>query len=983
MTVSQYANLMPSARAGGLVGRREELDALEGAVEGLDRGSGGVLLVAGEPGIGKTRLLGELCARGRDRGHLVLAGRAAQFERDLPFGLFAATLDDHLTSMALACLDGVGAAQAAELGRVFSSLGPLVPEEGEPVVLPVERYRAYRVARGLLETLSRSRPLVLALDDVHWADPASVELVCHLLARRSQAPVLLALAFRPAQVPAPLAAAFAAAVRDGAAERVEVGPLSPGEADQLVGAGVERDVREALYRHSGGNPFYLEQLVRGGGGERAVAGPALVGVDGVPPAVGLALASELDHLSGQARAMLRGGAVAGDPFEHDLAAQAGGLGGAEALQALDELLECGIVRPNGAPGWFQFRHPIVCAAVYSSAGAGWRLGAHARAAGALAARGAASPVLAHHVERSARPGDGAAVAVLAEAGRHVAPRAPVTAARWFAAALRLMADQPAATRLELLMARAAALGSAGQLEECHVVLCEALEVAGGEHGALRVRLIAMCANVERQLGRHQDSRNRLAHALRGLDDERSLEAAALLLELALDAFFACEFPTSRAYAARACAGAERLGDQGLALAATVVLGLTDYCTGDTTDARARIDEAAAVFDRRGDADLADRLDVAYYLGRTEQLLGRLDDAIRHLERGVAIARATGQDHGLMLMTMALALALALRGRLAEADELAESTVEAARVSANMQLLSWALWARAEVSIVADDPATAIAACAESFELTRALEPSVLSTPGGRVLGRALLEAGEAQRCRAETLADFDRWQPLATVAEGQCVRYELLTRAELALGDLEAAKRWAGRAQDLADRLALPVNTARVGRARAAVLLADGQADIAAETALASAAVADAAGARIDAARSRILAGQALARAGQRRPAVAQLELAEAELAACGAHRSREQAARELRRLGHRPRPSRATVGSPAAGPESLTRREREIAELVIEGKSNRAIAATVYISAKTVETHLSHIYAKLDVSSRAAMTARLLAHPSRVGNRR
>ena len=378
------------------------------------------------------------------------------------------------------------------------------------------------MVRVLLEALSRSQPLVLALDDLHWADPASVELVSHLLAHPPQAPVLLALAFRPAQVPPRLATALDAAVREGTAERVDLGPLSPDEADEPIGRGVRRRAtREELYRHSGGSPFYLEQLVRGAGGHGsgAVRAPVDSSGDRVPEVVRRALASELDHLSEHARTMLRGAAVAGDPFEPDLAAHAAELREAEALAALDELLERDLARPVGVPGRFRFRHPIVRAAVYESTGAGWRLGAHARVAAALGARGAAPAARAHHVEHSAMAGDEAAITVLAEAGRVAAPRAPATAARWFAAALRLVTDERVAQqRLELQVALATALGSAGRLEDNRHALCQALELAGPEPTRLRVHLIALCAGIERMLGRHHDAHVRLAQALEGLGD---------------------------------------------------------------------------------------------------------------------------------------------------------------------------------------------------------------------------------------------------------------------------------------------------------------------------------------------------------------------------------------------------------------------------------------------------------------------------------
>ena len=136
--------------------------------------------------------------------------------------------------------------------------------------------------------------------------------------------------------------------------------------------------------------------------------------------------------------MLEGAAVAGDPFEPELAAAAAATSEAAAMDAVDELLHVDLIRTTDVPRRFRFRHPLVRRAVYEATAGGWRLGAHERCAEALAARGATAAARAHHVERSARQGDIEAVAVLREAGETAARLAPESAARWFGAALRLL-----------------------------------------------------------------------------------------------------------------------------------------------------------------------------------------------------------------------------------------------------------------------------------------------------------------------------------------------------------------------------------------------------------------------------------------------------------------------------------------------------------------------------------------------------------------
>ena len=165
----------------------------------------------------------------------------------------------------------------------------------------------------------------------------------------------------------------------------------------------------------------------------------------MPPAVAASLAEELEPLSPAARALLDAAAVAGEPFEPDLATVIAELSPAEGFAALDDLLSLDLVRPTQVPRRFVFRHPLVRRGVYESARGGWKLAAHARAAAALAGRGAAAAERAHHVEQSAGQGDEEAIEVLLEAGAATAPRAPAAAARWFEAALRLLpAGDPSA-----------------------------------------------------------------------------------------------------------------------------------------------------------------------------------------------------------------------------------------------------------------------------------------------------------------------------------------------------------------------------------------------------------------------------------------------------------------------------------------------------------------------------------------------------------
>ena len=417
-----------------MIGRERELTRLRGALDSLQGGAGAVVAIAGEPGIGKSRLLRALEEDARSRGMLVLAGRTAEFEGELPYGALVDALDQHLRTLDDTRLRGLDTEQLAGVFPAFADLGaPATP------ALAVERYRAHRAVLELLARLAATKPLVLTLDDMHDADPASAELLLALLRRPPGARVLVAIAMRSARIPPVLADRLGAAQREGGVLRIDLGPLDPDEALALIGTGVPTAQREAVLRESGGNPFYVEQLVRAGGSD-----------GGLPGTVAEAIGGELRSLEPQSRRLLEGAAVAGDPFEPDLAAAAAQLGEHEALELLDGLLESGLVRETRVPRQFTFRHPLVRRAVYEGAGGGWRLAAHARVAAALEQRGAAPEQLAHHIEFSAPHGDERAIAVLRAAGDAVRAQTPATAARWYGAALRLVTGPRHELRRSLL-----------------------------------------------------------------------------------------------------------------------------------------------------------------------------------------------------------------------------------------------------------------------------------------------------------------------------------------------------------------------------------------------------------------------------------------------------------------------------------------------------------------------------------------------------
>ncbi len=295
----------------------------------------------------------------------------------------------------------------------------------------------------------------------------------------------------------------------------------------------------------------------------------------------------------------------------------------------------------------------------------------------------------------------------------------------------------------------------------------------------------------------------------------------------------------------------------------------------------------------------------------------------------------------------------------------EAAVEAARLSGNRHYLFWALFELAWPRYFAGDLAAAIEACEESLQYGERLTGGTIPSAGGGpgwALGVALYELGETERA-LEAIRALGSEEIEFAVPVERCFDWESLALAEFDAGNAEVAEAHAERARELADGLDLHLPTALAARTRAALLLASGDAAAAVEPARVGVDEALAAGAWLQAAFSRSLLGRVLAAAGERKEAIEELREAERVLDSCGSHRERDAVRRELRKLG-----VRREARGPAAGETgvaSLTKRELEIAEFVTDRRTNKEIAAELFLSEKTIESHLRNIFFKLGVSSR------------------
>jgi DNA-binding NarL/FixJ family response regulator len=949
-----------------LIGRRREAAQIERLLGDKESAYPRVLQITGESGIGKTRLLFHVAEEARGAGYLVLNGRAAEFDTDEPFGVFLDALDQGFAERRARTLVDLEDQHLHELTGVFPTLASQMTHHTDESTPPpggvgMDRYRLHRAVSALLDGLASGKPILLAVDDLHWADPASVELLLYLLRRPPVAPLFVAVAFRSRQLQSSTAALLRQAQRDSRGELIELLPLSAEEASGLLPPELPGVLADRIFSDSGGNPFYLQELIRA---VRSDADEAIApGSDAerVPPTVTAVIASEFDRLTAQGRELIQAASVLGDQFEPELAREIVAMDEAESVSALDELVDRDLVQVAPVPGLFTFRHPIVRRAVYESAKGGWRRSAHARAAAVLAARGASAAARARHVERSASLGDVDAIAVLTEAGNASAPRAPAAAAGWYSAALRLLPDQhDPAQRLELTLAVAASLGSAGKLQESRDAFQEVLALLPPDPG-VQGSAVAAAALIEHLLGKHDEAQGLLLSALANLDG-RSAVAAELKLGIAVGCFFSADWSGMRYWAQKASEGeASPIHEAG----AGAAVALAEYGLGNVAGARDYAQRAATVADGLSDSDWAPQLMSICQLGWAEYCVGRFSEAERHMSRALVVSQTTGQEHLSAAMLVVGAMSNLAGGRLSLASEQADTAIDASLLTANNLFLTWALTLRCMVEIECGSPMSAVRFGRKALE-AGIQSRSPWSSVATLYLAEAWLEAGEPERFRKELFAGQS--MPLLPPFPVYTVHaYEMLTRAELELGLSDAARRWADQATEVAQALGLDGPGAEAQRAQAMLLLSMDSFGEAADMAQASAERAERATLPIQAARSRLLSGMARGRAGDTQAAVEQLRRAEQTFAAHGASRYRDQAARELRQLGVHVGATRGPIPSPA-GLAALSKRELTIAQLVNEGRTNRQIADELSISLKTVENHLAKIFRRLEISSRSQL---------------
>jgi DNA-binding NarL/FixJ family response regulator len=1004
------------------VGREAELLTLHAAVDALDDGAGGLLQVVGEPGIGKTRFLAAAWDLALGRGMRVLSGRSAEFEGALPFQVLSEALHcDEYESFSPQVTDTLHTA-VPELA--FGSAVNPAGSGGASSEAAADRYRVFQALRQLLLAMAE-RPLVVLLDDVHWADPASTDFLDFVSRRPIQAPLLFVVAHRERQAPAQLGYALARNAGNGAVTRVELGPLNPTEAAELIGARAGSRRAIDLYTCSQGNPLYLLALDR-------VDGPEAKNDLRIGRLESL-VAGEIMGLPRDEQAVVAAAAVLGDPFSPEVLADvvAGvgmrtaafigtGLSRTDATNtgaaidvetALAALADRDLIRQLPDRPGSAFRHPLVRRAVYERTAQAWRVALHRRALTVLAAAGAPAAELGRHIEQCAGAFSADHFAILVRAGEESAGSSPLTAAHWFQVALRQLppsgeyADER--RRVEFLLARALGLG--GRFEASRDLLHGLLSDDRSGDVVNRAEAVVLCAHAEKRLGHYREATALLRAEIARLGPGRSPERISLRLELGLTALLANDYPAVHADIAWARQAAASSGDVLGEVTALAFGAFGDCCVGRIADARAAADTAAAMVDALPDSALARDRDALCMLGWAELMLERFADTERHLARGRAIIRRTGHSHGLPHILIGQAMAAVFTGRMAQAMKHAEEGEDAAHLVGSEHLLAIALAVKARIQVTRSHKSVG-----GSAEAAAAAEHAAALFTGSAAdswwARNALM-----LRAHADFSADDERsCVDLALRAGGPGLALagsphvpqnaEKLVRALVKLGDLAEADRFARLATEAADRLGLTGQSAHAARARGLLAAVRGDHETAvAEFAMAEAGF-EAVGKVAEQVWTAVVSWQPLVGLGRAAKAEAGLRRAAAQAGSRGAVWVQTEAEQALQlllaagcagagagvgvgtgtcaRAGAATGSASAQAGSPRAatggtarpasaaapGAGTLTSREQQVAELAGAGRSNRQIASRLALSERTVEAHLANVYRKLRVRSRVEL---------------
>ena len=966
-----------------IIGRAPELAELEAAFLEAVEARPSIAFVAGESGVGKTRLVTELARKVKEDDGRVLCGDCVELgEGELPYAPLVAALRP-LVRDKDPVLEELAPQARAELATLLPELGPGPgPERTEDGAGTAQR-RLFEALLTLLERLGRDTPVLLTLEDIHWADRSTRAFLAFVARAMSTERVLAVCTYRSDEMHRrhPLRPLLAEMERDPRSRRIEIARLSreelKGQLEDILDAPPDAGLVERLYARSEGNPLFAEELLAAGGDGRG----------SLPPTLRDALMVRTERLPEPSQELLRLLAVA-QPADHELLAEAGELQGAELRTALRELAAAHLI-VAGQDGMYRFRHALLREVVDDDLLPGERSELHMALARALEHRlESGAPAvwvtagIAYHYRVA---GDQPAAlragvrAAAAASGVHAHGEAAALLERALEIWDRVPdAEQLAgATHADVLMRAAIAHRSNGDDHRRSELLRQALSELDADEQPRRVaEALGELAGAEWSMGRGEASRSTLREALALLPrDDHSRERAELLSRQVTFLMLQGRYNEVRDAAEEAIELAREVGAPELSGPVLNRLGVSLFALGEEEEGRQVIDEALAV-----SRDAGETIDAAFVLSNLADALHRagrsregLQVAIDGAEHVPSRSRAEAW-FGLLRAEIETALGhwdeaerhIPMRGRLT------------GTTLANADIL------RSSILLGRGDTAAARPLLEEAASLlAQSLEPQYLAGCGSQ---RAELERreGNVKAARAVVEEAIDRiefcsedGERLAEVAKvGVAVEADAAERAR-DLGDTEEERACRLRAdmmnmrvQAAAEDVDRAVTRAHAASAAAELTRAEGEPDPAAWSAAAEAW--NAVERPYHAAIARWREAEAHLQAGDRTATVA--------AARAAAESAREMGSAwltgEVEGLAARARLRLAEDAEPAAAEETaddafgLTPRERQVLSLLAGGATNREIGARLFMAEKTASVHVSRILSKLDVRSRTEAAA-------------
>ncbi|MBT2442566.1 AAA family ATPase [Streptomyces sp. ISL-36] len=944
--------------------RTAELDRLERTLETARKGRSTTSEVAGDPGTGKTRLLTALTRRAEGRGARVLRGRCSEVESAVPYRPFIQAF----STWQVAEMPGGALPQADALIRALADGPDEAPDDVG------SRCRYYAELRRLIGACLATEhgPVLLVLDDYHWADAGTAELLETLIHWPVTGGLAVVVAHRPRQIPAGVRAPLHDGVEQGIVDLVELPALDLAQSAAVLGVAPDDPSLGDRHERAAGNPLYLLALAAAGAAasEEGAAGAldaasATTHDSGVREAASLSAASlsagtwsaatwsagglavrlhaEITPLDALTRTVLQAAAVLGDTFTVDAVSQVAGINRTRCCAILGDLRRRDLVRPAAGPGLLTFRHFLLRQALYDGMDACWKAVTHQRALTCLRAQGTPATELAPHIERLGSGADSADRRDLATAARtalHLGR--PDVAARWLTLALRLdraaRADRAAPPDTapvaeELWQSVVQHLAAAGDAERVSLLVREILTGRAGELGPGRPETVAYLSGVLAALGRDEEAQTLIAAELSVEAVDRSPDAVALLhVSQQVAKVLAGQVPARADVEAlvRRTADAAPVTRAG----ALALRGMCAVVAGDTCSAEWALISAAQTLDELDDGRPAGEQEstLLLLLSWAEALMSWYGPAHGHAERALAAVRARGDAHLLAPLLDTLGYVHYQSGRMPDALTAAQECRDVAKAAGRsdhvglsdaITAAAWAQLGRRNASARAARPPAGDPMVSPRTPLNALLQ------------AEAYLAAGDGEAAFALLLPRREAWRVSEPVAVLAARGYELLAAAavtaDLETVGVEAADvaEWAAHSADAAAAVGIAEQSGHALLARGHALLSRRQTAEAAQC-----------------------YEEAVELLGVDSPAGA---------------RARELARERARELAGDP--ARRLVGALA----ELTVREKEVAALAGEGCKTKEIALRLTVSPRTVDAHLTRIYSKLGVNSRAEL-ARLVA---------